>query len=89
MWINSCFDGGNIEVIELTRDRAARLAIRPDTAAEFLQWFYFRLGGIKGKDGQTLTIANAGEASYPKGWEELPRGCQSRPSRLVPGRHSL
>ncbi len=69
MWINSCFDGGNIEVVELTSDRAARLALRPDTAAEFLQWFYFRVGGIKGKP-VTLTIANAGEASYARGWED-------------------
>lgn len=69
MWINSCFDGGNIEVVELTSDRAAKLALRADTAAPFLQWFYFRVGGIRGLP-VTLTIANAGEASYAKGWED-------------------
>ena len=40
--ISSAFDGGNIEVVSL-KDATARLRIRKDNAADFAQWFYFRV----------------------------------------------
>ena len=69
MRIGATFDGGNIEVIEADRPEAVRLAIRRDTKAEFLQWFDFRLAGAAGSDC-ALVIENAGETSYPRGWED-------------------
>lgn len=65
----SCeFDGGNIEVKSCGEDGAARLAIRQDKDSEHFQWFYFRVTGGGGLP-LSLAIENAGEASYPPGWE--------------------
>jgi len=66
--INSGFDAGNIEVLNADNPENIQLNIRKDTQSDFLQWFYFRLQGAKGKDCR-LNILNAGEASYPEGWE--------------------
>jgi len=68
MWIDSSFDGGNIEVLQAAEPSDIKLAIRKDGAAEFLQWFYFRIGGVRGT-ALTMSITNASAASYPKGWE--------------------
>ncbi len=69
MWISSCFDGGNIKVVDAAKPSDVRLAIRQDGAAEFLQWFYFRIGGVRGETLK-ISITNAGRASYAKGWED-------------------
>jgi len=66
--INSAFDSGNIEVISAQQPNDIRLAIRKDDAADFLQWFHFRLSGAKDTHC-TLQIINAGNTSYPRGWE--------------------
>src|SRR5690606_1512808 len=42
--------------------------IRKDNAADFSQWFYFRVTGTRGR-ALTLAIENAGEVSYPGGFE--------------------
>lgn len=66
--INACFDGGNIQCLQCdTRDNI-RLKILPDAGHEFFQWFYFRLTAERGHE-YTLCIENAGDSSYPKGWE--------------------
>ncbi|QIR14537.1 M14 family metallopeptidase [Shewanella aestuarii] len=69
MRISANFDGGNIEVINIDKHDDIQLAIRPDFGGEFYQWFNFR---FEGEVGQTysLNITNAGQASYPKGWED-------------------
>jgi murein tripeptide amidase MpaA len=69
MWINSSFDGGNIEVLEAADAGDIKLAIRKDGAADFLQWFYFRIGGVRGT-ALKMSIVNASASSYPKGWED-------------------
>ena len=75
MQISDRFDAGNIEVRAIEGDRA-RLAIRPDPGEDgFFQWFNFRLSGVHGRSLE-LEIENAGEASYPKGWEDY-RACAS------------
>jgi len=66
MRIDSDFDAGNIIVQEAT-DTLATLAIRPDTEANFFQWFYFRVTGAPGVR-RMFRIANAGSASYPTAW---------------------
>ena len=45
--IISSFDGGNIEVIKADDPGDIQLNIRQDTKAEFLQWFYFKVIGVK------------------------------------------
>ena len=64
--ITAAFDGGNIRVVEQSGDRVD-LEIVADHQSDFLQWFYFRLAGAKGK-AVTLRIVNAGASAYPMGW---------------------
>ncbi len=64
--INAAFDGGNIHVLNIAGD-AADLEIVKDRDSDFYQWFYFRVGGAKGRT-LTLRIVNAGGSAYPMGW---------------------
>ena len=71
--ISAAFDGGNIEVME-DHGQIGGLArwdlrIRPDNASDFFQWFHFRVTGAKDV-ALELRILNAGDAAYPKGWED-------------------
>jgi murein tripeptide amidase MpaA len=63
--ISSAFDGGNIEVRDTSDPADVRLAIRPDNASDFLQWFSFRASGTRNR---RFVIENAGKTSYPEGW---------------------
>jgi murein tripeptide amidase MpaA len=75
MKISSNFDSGNIEVVDAADPGDVRLRIRKDTASDFFQWFHFRASAGRGQDCR-FSIVNAGEASYPKGWEDY-RVCAS------------
>ncbi len=66
MNIHSNFDGGNISVI--VNSDLVLLNINKDHQADFFQWFYFRASNLPQKEN-FFCINNAGEASYPKGWE--------------------
>ncbi len=66
--INSQFDAGAIDVVNLENPRDIQLNIRRDNAAEFAQWFYFRLHGAKAQ-AITLRFLNASACAYPAGWE--------------------
>ncbi len=69
--VSDHFDSGNIEFLNLDSSGPIprfRLAIRPDVGDEFSQWFHFRLTGLGGK-AFTVRIENAGNTSYPRGWE--------------------
>jgi murein tripeptide amidase MpaA len=68
MHIDSNFDSGNIDVVEVHPDNRANLRIRKDVGDEHMQWFYFRVDGARNTPC-TLRILNAGEASYAKGWK--------------------
>lgn len=68
MNISSAFDGGNIQVVDISDPGDIHLRIRPDVGEAFFQWFYFRLSGARDQDCR-LIIDNAGEASYPRGFE--------------------
>lgn len=68
--ISSHFDSGNIEILSIDRPDNIRLAIRKDAGSDFLQWFHFRLSGARGQKC-TLKIENAGETSYPAGWQNF------------------
>ena len=67
--ISSNFDAGAISVIDSTDSQNIRLALRGDNAASFSQWFYFRLQGAAYQPCR-IRIKNAGQSSYPEGWED-------------------
>lgn len=66
--INAAFDGGNIEVLSAEEAGDIQVAIRADSQSEFLQWFSFRLTGVRDQ-ACLIRIMNAGNASYTRGWE--------------------
>lgn len=67
MKINHGFDAGAIEVVSLKDPQNIRLRLRPDNAAEFRQWFYFRLNDAAGQHVR-MVFENAASAAYPDGW---------------------
>ena len=67
--ISSNFDAGAISVIDSADSQNIRLALRGDNAASFSQWFYFRLQGAAYQSCR-ICIENAGQSSYPEGWED-------------------
>lgn len=67
MRISSSFDSGAIEVVSLADPENIRLRLRPDNAADFRQWFHFRLQGAAGTP-LVMRIENAADAAYPAGW---------------------
>jgi len=75
--ISSAFDSGNIELVHSVCVEEAHefsLKIKDDAYTHFTdktahkQWFHFRASGVKGAKC-TFVIENAGDASYPEGWE--------------------
>lgn len=67
--ISTQFDAGSIVVNSLEDPQNIRLALRNDNAAEFKQWFYFRLQGAA-YTPCVLHFENAAESAYPQGWED-------------------
>ncbi|RKP57478.1 M14 family metallopeptidase [Pararobbsia silviterrae] len=67
--ITSRFDGGAIDVISSERADDVRLRIRPDTRAEFAQWFYFRVNGARG-EACRFVFENASACAFPDGWRD-------------------
>ena len=67
--ISSQFDSGAIEVIDVNDSHNIRLNLRADNASEFMQWFHFRISGVKG-EACTIRIENAGQSAYPDGWAD-------------------
>ena len=68
MHINDHFDGGNIDIRSAESPSDIRLAIRKDEGGRHGQWFCFQLCDVSGEDC-TITIENAGDMSYPAGFE--------------------
>ncbi|WP_293781420.1 M14-type cytosolic carboxypeptidase [uncultured Oxalicibacterium sp.] len=67
--ISSAFDAGAIEVVSAESAQAIELRLRPDSHADFAQWFYFRLQGAHGERCK-LRIVDADKATYPDGWKD-------------------
>ena len=61
--ISSTFDSGAIEVVRLDDPADIRLRLRKDNAADFHQWFHFRLMGAAGKPVR-MVFENAATAAY-------------------------
>ncbi len=64
--IDCAFDGGNI-LVHTIAGATATLAIRPDEACDFRQWFHFRVANILGRT-LTLRLTGLNESAYPGGW---------------------
>ncbi|MEM7195558.1 MAG: M14-type cytosolic carboxypeptidase [Pseudomonadota bacterium] len=72
--INSQFDGGNIEVADLSDAEDIQLNVRTDRQSKDCQWFYFRIAGA-GNLHSRIRILNAGQCNYPAGWEQYQAVC--------------
>jgi murein tripeptide amidase MpaA len=80
--ITSQFDAGAIEVVSAEDPAAIRLRVRPDSHAEFAQWFYFRVSGAR-DEPLTMSFENAADCAFADGWREL------RPDQLVPRANAI
>ncbi len=67
--ISSNFDNGNIKVIDANDASNIRLEIEPDGAADFFQYFNYRVENAAEKS-LVMHIMNAGKASYLPGWDD-------------------
>ena len=67
--ITSNFDAGAIEVLSCDQAGNIRLRVRPDSRADFAQWFYFRLSGAQG-ERCVMTLENAADCAFPEGWRD-------------------
>lgn len=67
MFVSVPRDAGNIEVIDASDPAGIRLAIRADAHSDHMQWFHFRITGVRGTPLR-IQIENAGRCSYPKAW---------------------
>ncbi|MDF0604086.1 M14-type cytosolic carboxypeptidase [Neisseriaceae bacterium TC5R-5] len=67
MKISSNFDAGSIEIVSTDNYEDIQLRLRSDNAADFAQWFYFRVQGVA-YQACTFNFTNAGDSTYPEGW---------------------
>lgn len=68
MDLDADHDGGAIRVLDASDPTRVSLALRPDNAAEFMQWFCFRVTGAE-PEPHTFHIVNAGDATYAGAFE--------------------
>ena len=66
--ISTMFDSGSIDVVRADNPKQIDLNLRSDSHADIHQWFHFRLQGARGQ-AVTMRFLNAGQATYPKGFE--------------------
>lgn len=67
--ISSAFDAGAIDVVAATDPQALVVRLRADSHAEFRQWFYFRLQGVRDQNVR-IRFDNAAECTYVHGWRD-------------------
>lgn len=73
IFINSHFDGGNIEIVDMSEPSNIRLRIHEDPFTEsegkhHYQWFFYRVSGARGAQ-LAMHLDNAGSASFPEAWQ--------------------
>lgn len=66
--VNTKFDAGSIEIVNIENPGNIQLKVRHDTNSEFKQWFYFQLNNVGNKDIK-ITISELKTSAYPGGWE--------------------
>jgi murein tripeptide amidase MpaA len=67
--ITSQFDAGAIDIVSAENPADIRLRIRPDSHADFAQWFYFRVGDVR-DEALTMTFENAADCAFADGWRD-------------------
>ena len=67
--ISTLFDGGSIEVLSLDDPQNIQVRLRQDNAADFRQWFYFRLQGAAYLPC-VIDFGDVSDTAYPAGWED-------------------
>ena len=67
--ISTMFDAGSIDVVNAEHPSRIDLNLRADSHADIHQWFHFRLQGARDQ-AVTMRFLNAGQATYPKGFED-------------------
>ena len=72
--ISTQFDGGNIEIVDISDPANIQLKLPKDNAAEFRQWFYFRVQGVANQN-LGINFINVKESAYPEGWEDYAAMC--------------
>ena len=72
--ISTQFDGGNIEIVDISDPANIQLKLPKDNAAEFRQWFYFRVQGVAYQN-LGINFINIKESAYPEGWEDYAAMC--------------
>lgn len=66
--VNTKFDAGSINVVDITNPKNLKFKIRNDTNSKFTQWFYFQLSNIKDQD-LTINLLDLANTAYPEGWD--------------------
>jgi murein tripeptide amidase MpaA len=69
MKIDADLFGGAISVLDDSNPDDISLALRSDSASDFMQWFHFRVTDAPAGD-LVFNIVNAAESTYPGGWDE-------------------
>ena len=72
--ISTQFDGGNIEIVNISDPANIQLKLPKDNAADFRQWFYFRVQGVAYQN-LGINFINVKESAYPEGWEDYAAMC--------------
>ena len=72
--ISTQFDGGNIEIVDISDPANIQLKLPKDNAAEFRQWFYFRVQGVAYQN-LGINFINVKESAYPEAWEDYAAMC--------------
>ncbi|KAK9823110.1 hypothetical protein WJX72_000350 [[Myrmecia] bisecta] len=72
IYVNSHFDSGNVEVVDMADQHNIQLRIHEDPFCEsdgraHFQWFHFRVTGVK-HEPITINLMNAGDSSFPRAW---------------------
>lgn len=68
--IRADFDSGNIQVIDASDRQHVRLAIRPDTHSQHLQWFHFKVSGLAVGQTHHFSLENAAAATFATAWDD-------------------
>ncbi len=66
--VNTKFDAGSIEIVDIKSHDNLQFKIRNDTNSHFAQWFYFQLSNVKNQD-LSISFHGLSKTAYPKGWE--------------------
>lgn len=75
--VNTNFDGGSIEVVDISNPFKLVFSLRNDTNSKFKQWFYFQLNNLNTVKNDsvsmedltlTMTITGLKDSAYPDGW---------------------